>query len=395
MKFINLTLISALCILIFASCTAKDLNTLLTSEDPEAVLRDMATSHAQDYATDPEKILADLKKARLQYKKLVGIFRGDVEATWGQEEVVVPSNTDYVKYTDSYKSRAIVQFDIGLITVETLDPNNSAQSLENAIYTTLLTPDDPRAVELYTAKDINLSGKPYLYGLVVDQNKRIIDKPNIARPFAQYLVKNKVQVRNVTTKNGTKQVHFVQIKMVSDFQNRQARNYKTDVDKYAAQYDVNKSLIYAIIKTESAFNPFAVSPVPAYGLMQIVPTTAGVDASQLVRGSKSPPTKEYLFKSNQNIEFGTAYLHIVNSRYLGKITDPVKREYATISAYNGGAGNVFKTFSGTTSPGEAIGIINNLSTAEVLRMLKNNHPHAETRNYIVKVLDARKQFVSL
>ncbi len=72
--------------------------------------------------------------------------------------------------------------------------------------------------------------------------------------------------------------------------------------------------------------------------------------------------------------------------------------YAKLSVYfqnRGGTGNVFKTFSGTTSPSKAIGIINNLSTAEVLRMLKNNHPHEETRNYIVKVLDARKQFVSL
>ncbi|MDQ6983270.1 MAG: murein transglycosylase domain-containing protein, partial [Ghiorsea sp.] len=328
-------------------------------------------------------------------KKLVGIFRGDVETTWGEEEVVVPTNTDYVKYTDEYKSRAIVQFDIGLITVETLDPTNSAQSLENAIYTMLLTPDDPRAVELYTAQDVTLSGKPYLHGLVVDQNKRIIDKPSIARPFAQYLAKNKAQMRTVTTKNGTEQVHFVQIKMVSDFQNRQARNYKMDVDKYATKYNVSKSLVYAIIKTESAFNPFAVSHVPAYGLMQIVPSTAGVDAHEFIKGTKKEPTKEYLFKSNQNIEFGTVYLHIVNTRYLKKITDPVKREYATISAYNGGAGNVFKTFSGTTSPSKAIPQINSLSTAEVLRMLKTNHPHAETRNYIVKVLEARKQFVNL
>jgi membrane-bound lytic murein transglycosylase C len=381
--------------LALAGCTAKDLNTLANAKDPEAVLRDMANAHIQDYAQDPEKVLADLKKARLQYKKLVAILRGEVGATWGQEEVKTPSNTDYVKYTENYKSRAIVQFDKGLITVETLDTTNTQQSLENAIFTTLLTPDDPRSVELYSAKSVKLSGKPYLYGLVVDQNKHIIDSPSIARPFAQYLTKNAAQVRTIQTKNGAEQVHYVQIKMVSDYQNRQARNYKTSVDTYAAKFDVSKSLIYAIIKTESAFNPFAVSPVPAYGLMQIVPRTAGVDASELVRGTRTPPSKEYLFKSNQNIEFGAAYLHIINSRYLKKIIDPIKREYAMISSYNGGAGNVFKTFSGTTSPSQAIEKINRLSTAEVYRMLKYNHPRAETRAYLTTVLKARKQFVNI
>lgn len=395
MKTIYLLLLTALLSLTLSGCTAKDINALASAKDPKQVLKDMANAHVQDYANDPEKILSDLKAAQKQYKQLLAVFRGEVGATWGNEEVKTPTNTDYVKYTKNYKSRAIVQFDIGLITVETLDPKNSQQSLENAIFTTLLTPDDPRTVELYSAKDVTLSGKPYLQGLVLDQKKRVIDSPNIARPFAQYLVKNSAKVRTVTTKNGKETVHYVQIKMVSDYQNRQAKNYKADVEKYASKFNISKSLVYAIIKTESAFNPFAVSGVPAYGLMQIVPRTAGVDASELVRGNKTPPTKEYLFQSSKNIEMGTAYLHIVDSRYLKKIIDPVKREYATISSYNGGAGNVFKTFSGTTSPTKAIEKINSLSTAEVFRMLKENHPRAETRRYLTKVTKARKQFVNI
>jgi len=378
-----------------SGCTARDLSALANAKDPKAALRDMANEHVQDYASNPEQILSDLKAAQKQYKKLLAIFRGEVEGTWGNEEVKTPTNTEYVKYTENYKSRAIVQFDKGLITVETLDPNNSAQSLKSAIFTTLLTPDDPRAVELYSAKDIKLTGKPYLHGLVVDQKQRVVDSPAIAKSYADYLVANTAKTRTVKTKNGVETVHYVQIQMVSDYENRQALNYKPEVDKYAAKFDVSKSLIYAIIKTESAFNPFAVSHVPAYGLMQIVPQTAGIDASELVRGHNTAPSKEYLFQSAQNIEMGTAYLHIVNSRYLRKITDPVKREYATISAYNGGAGNVFKTFSGTTSPTKAIETINSMSTAEVYRMLKSKHPHAETRSYITKVVDARKLFITI
>ncbi|MDX8387034.1 MAG: murein transglycosylase domain-containing protein [Ghiorsea sp.] len=393
MKTILKTLLVVALTLGLSGCSARDLTTLASAKDPTAVLKSMANTRAQSYATNPERIISDMKKARKQYKQLVAIFRGEVEGTWGNEEVKTPTNVEYVKYTENYKSRAIVQFDKGLITVETLDQNQSLQSLKNAVFTTLLTPDDPRAVELYSAKSIELKGKPYLLGLVVDQKKRVVSGPSIAEPFADYLAKNVAKVRTVKTKNGVEKVHYVQIKMVSDYQNRQAKNYKPQVDKYAAKFDVSKSLIYAIIKTESAFNPFAVSHVPAYGLMQIVPHTAGIDASELVRGSKTAPTKDYLFQSAQNIEMGTAYLHIVNTRYLKKITDPVKREYATISSYNGGAGNVFKTFGSTNS--KAIAKINSLSTAEVFRMLKTNHPHAETRNYITKVVNARKQFISI
>ncbi|MCW8827103.1 MAG: murein transglycosylase domain-containing protein [Gammaproteobacteria bacterium] len=394
-------------------CSVNDAITLATSKNPKSTFRSIAKSSAESSvkkkvgsqsfnemlalakADDPNAFIGDKAKVftRSIANKLLTNLLAEAGIVWGKREAIAPSNKRYVKYTENYKSRAIVHFDKGLITVETLDQQQSIQSLQRAIVSTLLTPDDPRAVDLYSAKTIKLTGRPYLHGLVEDQKGRSVDEPVIAESYAQYLIKNRYKTRTTQTQKGSEQVHFVQFKMVSDYQNRQAQNYKSQVDQYSKRYGVSKSLIYAVMKTESAFNPFAVSSAPAYGLMQIVPTTAGIDAFEYVKGYKHTPSKEYLFNSSQNIELGTAYLHIVDSRYLAKIKDPVKREYATISAYNGGAGNVFKTFSKDRS--RAADIINQLSAAEVYRKLRDEHPRDETRRYLTKVLDARRQFINI
>ncbi len=46
------------------------------------------------------------------------------------------------------------------------------------------------------------------------------------------------------------------------------------IDRYAAEYQVDPLLVRSIISTESAFNPSAVSPKGARGLMQLMPATA-------------------------------------------------------------------------------------------------------------------------
>ena len=48
------------------------------------------------------------------------------------EYVKVPRKKEYVKYMQNYKSRALVDFDKGLITVETLDTKNSKESLKKS-----------------------------------------------------------------------------------------------------------------------------------------------------------------------------------------------------------------------------------------------------------------------
>ena len=63
----------------------------------------------------------------------------------------------------------------------------------------------------------------------------------------------------------------------------------------ARRYNLEPELIYAIIETESSFNPYAVSHANAYGLMQVVASTAGRDVFERVRKIPGQPTSQQLF----------------------------------------------------------------------------------------------------
>jgi membrane-bound lytic murein transglycosylase C len=75
---------------------------------------------------------------------------------------------------------------------------------------------------------------------------------------------------------------------------------------------------------------------------------------------------------------------------LKNIRVPLSREYAVIAAYNGGAGNLFKTFS--SGRDSAIKQINKLSSDAVYWKIKTKHPKEESRRYLVKVTTAKKQY---
>ncbi|OGI60629.1 MAG: lytic murein transglycosylase, partial [Candidatus Muproteobacteria bacterium RIFCSPHIGHO2_01_FULL_61_200] len=327
------------------------------------------------------------------YNNLVTLLTGRVSKTWGKKEVKLPSRVQYIKYTQNYMSRAVVDFDKGEVTVETVDDKDPNTSLKNAIVTTLLTPNDPRAVDLFSDSAITLTSEkePYLLGLVVDQNKKPIASPVEAEGFAGHLLKTQATTREVELDNGKKKALFVKFPMVPNFENRQAEKYSHLVAKFAAQYKVSPSLVYAVIRTESNFNPFAVSSAPAYGLMQLVPGSGGREAYRRAKGQDETPSKQYLFDAGNNIELGTAYLNVLTYSQLEPVANSVSREYCVISAYNTGPGNVLRTFS--RDKVTAVNAINRLSPSAVYQKLRSNLPYQETRQYLYKVVNYRKQFV--
>lgn len=348
----------------------------------------LAAEKAVEYVSHPDKISEDLRRIQAA----IDLFRKLAGDRWGKDDVREPTPYEYVKYTQNYLSRAVVDFNTGIIAVETVDQEKPLVSLKNAIVTTVLTPHDPRAVDLYSDSEVVLGGEPFLLGLVKDFDGRDIRWPWRAERFADRLIERNLRQRPSLSEDGDRTVYFVTIEMVADHQDVRAAKYRPLVEKYSREFGQSRTLVYAVIKTESNFNPYAVSRSQALGLMQVMPSTAGRDVYRMLNGRDGIPSRDYLLDPTNNVKYGTAYLHILCNRYLDGIENELSREYCTIAAYNAGAGEVLRTFD--SDKNRATAVINSMPPLEVYNRLKNDIAKEEARQYIVKVINAKRDFVN-
>lgn len=80
----------------------------------------------------------------------------------------------------------------------------------------------------------------------------------------------------------------------------------------SSRADLPLELVLAVIQVESSGNNFAVSPVGAMGLMQLMPTTAEDVAGRIGTRWEGPPT---LFDPVSNVRLGVRYLRELIDRY--------------------------------------------------------------------------------
>jgi len=177
----------------------------------------------------------------------------------------------------------------------------------------------------------------------------------------------------------------VEFPLIPEHVRIRAERYRPYVREYAQRHQVDPALVFAVMHTESCFNPRARSGAPAFGLMQLVPTSGARDAYRFVYGKDAVVDGNYLYDPEKNMELGTAYLHLLDARHLRAIRDPLSRQYCIIAAYNTGAGNVSRAFGNTTSVGTAARTINTLEPPQVYAQLRARLPHQETRDYIQRV----------
>jgi len=121
------------------------------------------------------------------------------------------------------------------------------------------------------------------------------------------------------------------------------------IKQAAARHQVDPNLIRAIIQVESNFDPFAVSPAGAHGLMQLIPATAQ-------RFGVANP-----FDPRANLDGGIRYLKHLLGLYQGDLQ-------LTLAAYNAGENSVAR-FQGVPAYRETQNYIRKIGALYPMRIV--------------------------
>lgn len=298
----------------------------------------------------------------------------------------ISTNKKFVQYGKDLNSKKVINYKKNNITLEVIAKNQQeARKKLEKMFNNLVKEDVKTAykkdlLEKRIAKKLKSKRKP------IKSNQKLI--ADIISAQEKSTMKNQLKKQNlIIVKHNGNFIYKANVKMPPNSMIRKAKTFKKDVVKNANRQKIPAELIYAIMHSESSFNPMARSHIPAFGLMQIVPRSAGIDSYQYLYKKKRVLSSAYLYNSSKNITIGSGYLHILYYRYLKKIKNPQSRLYCAIAAYNTGAGNVAKTFIGTTNINRATSSINQLTPQQVYNKLIKDLPYMETRKYLKKVND--------
>jgi soluble lytic murein transglycosylase len=152
------------------------------------------------------------------------------------------------------------------------------------------------------------------------------------------------------------------------------RPHRDLVERYAKEFHMEPALLFALIRTESAFQDAVVSRAGAVGLTQLMPATAREMAQRIRRGGGPDYAAGGLDLSNPslNIHMGAYYYNFLFQRFNNTLL--------SLFAYNGGMGRVSRWRNASTLPDDLF-----LETITI----------AETRDYGRKVLAAMAVYEDL
>ncbi|MCP5326532.1 MAG: transglycosylase SLT domain-containing protein [Oceanospirillaceae bacterium] len=356
----------------------------------------------------------NLSEAELNqvYTKAVSQYRDKLRAYWSDAEVSGQSR--YVSYSPDLRQKWVIDFQSNemQISLPTEYQNNhvdyvSLRSKMSLAVEGLLSLSIASAVEqdpvnqavmqvagIRYAQELGESGKDLILEELFSEKSpsqqviRMLSDKLSKKAFIRY--SSVASIGKIALSTVEKTTFIVPLPV--ERMQRKAERYKPYIYENAEKFALPADLIYAIIHAESYFNPLARSHIPAYGLMQIVPHTAGKDAAQFLTGKEKIFSPTYLYNPQKNIQLGSAYFHLLYYRYLKDISDPQTRLFCAIAAYNTGTQNVMRTLTGQSSINRAEGPINRMNNKDVLRKLLRQLPSIETREYLNKVLSLRRAY---
>ena len=345
--------------------------------------------------------IAQLQKEYEEYvraeQEAFAKFVKEREQTWGRGNVVTSTEKDWVEYSQDGNVRSVVDFETGEATIEIIQPKGApvnktviAQQVKFLITNKGTSKDYNTEME----QAVPLQETPVLENQVVTPSGEVVTEDHVdegAQEIAETVVP---EVKPITgADNVVREVVVIKLDLAPDHIKTRASNYIKEVDTYCKKWGVDPALAFAIMQTESSFNPKAKSYVPAFGLMQIVPKSAGADCAQSLKKPFAAPTANYLYEPENNIEMGVHYLYLLQKRYYSKVTNRDSQILCVIASYNTGAGNVARALRGDTNISKAIPQINSMTYDQLFKYFEKKLL-PETQNYIRKVTERMNNFKS-
>ena len=412
MKRVSILILSFVSVLSIHAQNTQDFNAIY-----EKARKDMDATR-QAFQDSADKALNDYLKAEADMLENYKKYCEELKQIWGDSEVVESTRKKWVDYSADKKSRTMVDWESGKVTIEVLaDPGASEAEIrakmKKAVSDLLANRGNATGFDLTANKKNPVSDKPLLDGQIdlsrygatplseTEASKPLSGQGEAKAKEQEAVAKlpdtivdsEKPVVETVKTSEGNKKVVSITLELVEDHIPKRAEKFKEIISRHSATYSVDEPLIYAIMEQESAFNPMAQSWVPAYGLMQLVPKSGGRDAYRFVHKRDAIPSADFLFDPDNNIQLGTGYLKLLMSTTFKNVQDTRCRMLCAIAAYNTGAGNVSRSINGTTNISKAIPTINSMTYDQLFNHLKRSLPHAETKDYIQKVTSKMKKYM--
>lgn len=317
-----------------------------------------------------------------------GAPRGLVEQKW--PEYQESSAREWVDYDEEGDSMSRVDFEKGLVQLATLIPLDQAvPGRRGAAKFSELDREERRLLKQAALEKIAAHTKRILLRRA-DRRSEVL-KDHIRNPeggplhagisdnFVRAHLCQCLDVQEEPVIGGDGKARMLvsaEVEMVPGHLRLRAQRYAPYVNACAKKFKLDPALVFAVIHTESWFNPMAKSKVGALGLMQLMPGETAHEAYKYLFKGKGTPSREYVYDPENNILLGTAYLHMLHRSY-GRYKSPENRRILSIAAYNCGPGTVRRRILARHD-------VDRLSDKELMRVIRKLTP-AETQEYVPAV----------
>jgi len=346
-----------------------------SDQDFDALLKQVVTEKEtqwQIYEGEIERI--DAKFNRIWQER-----KAEIEQKW--DKALRSTNKEWVKYSPSLDVRSYVNFDEGFVEVTAILPvkdKDIAPKAEELI---------SNQIKKVFAID-NDSGQNLLKDQVVHKPGRTVTHDTVSLFIDKIKKKVEIADKPFFPKDNVPRVKVkVRFELLPNHLQIRAKKFQKLIDMFSTKFGVLPELTMAVIHTESYFNPVAVSPANAHGLMQLIPKYGARDAYRMVYKRDRIVSPNYLYAPENNIELGSAYLSILKDKGFKRIQGDTKRLYLAICAYNWGPGSIKRKIINKYD-------IEHMTSPQLYQTLRKQAPK-ETSDYLQRVTKRMKLYATI